>query len=293
MKGEVSLVDFASQQALIQSEDANKWTNKNETIQQHLHKLAQENKVSAHFVAVNNYIAEHNGQQRQVGRAYYDVSCDQMLYTDVELDIGCEFMEVPLGSDGHLGEDHPTGSLYTKVDADQDAVTTQAAFLGAVAGNDAYFFNTQSKALRLVNAETHRITTKYYTSTQFEDSDIKMVAISQHADFIYMAISPINQADKGVEEIMYLIHKDTMVLSSVIGNQDLISRINGKESISLTNLVGGRDMLSKVIILEKLAGQTLVLPSNAQLVTVLCKDESDGQFRCWLRTNDDALIQAN
>ncbi|KAH9304400.1 hypothetical protein KI387_008804, partial [Taxus chinensis] len=157
--GEVSLVDFASQQALIQSEDASKWTNENETIQQHLQKLLQENRVSAHFVVVNNYIAEHDGQQRQVGRAYYDVSCDRMLYTDVEVDIGCEFMEVPLGSDGHLGEDHPTGRLYTKVDADQDAVTTHAAFLGAVAGNDAYFFNTQSKALWLVNAETHRITT--------------------------------------------------------------------------------------------------------------------------------------
>ncbi|KAH9296757.1 hypothetical protein KI387_028439 [Taxus chinensis] len=292
--GEVSLVDFASQQALIQSEDASKWTDNNETIQQHLQKLVRENRVPAQFVVVNNYIAEHDGQQRQVGRAYYDVSRDRMLYTDVEVDIGCEFMEVPLGSNGHLGEDHPTGRLYTKVDADQDAVTSQAAFLGAVAGNDAYFFNTQSKALWLVNAETHRITTKYYTSTQFEDSDITMTAISQHADFIYMAISPINQADKGVEEIVYLIHKDTMVLSSVIGNQDLISRINGKESISLTNLVGGRDMSGTMIIFEKLAGQTLVLPSNAQFVTVLCKNESDdNRFRCWLRTSDDALIQAN
>ncbi|KAH9296760.1 hypothetical protein KI387_028442 [Taxus chinensis] len=107
-----------------------------------------------------------------------------------------------------------------------------------------------------------------------------------------MANSPINQADKGVKEIVYLIHKDTMVLSSVIGNQDLISRINRKESISVTNLVGGRDMSGRAIIFEKLAGQTLVLPSNAQFVTVLCKNESDdSRFRYWLRTSDDANVK--
>lgn len=292
-------MDLASQKALIIAvEDAGKWTgNMNETLQQHLGKLAREqHRLSGHFVVVNNYIAEDIklGQKREVGRAYYDAFSDRMLYTDVEADIGCEFIDVLLDSDEHLRPDQrPNGRIYTAEDAEKDAnSTTRDAFLGAVVGNDAYFFNTQYKSLWRVNAETHRITAKYYTTTQFKDADIKMSTVSQQGDLLSMAINPINQEGRGVEEIKYLIHKDTMVLSSVIGNSDMFRRIHGMEKLSLTELVGGSETRTMIVI-EKLAGQTLVLPSIADLVTVLCKDESGDQFCCWLRTSDDTIIRAN
>lgn len=291
--GEVSLVDLASQKALILSEDAGKWTGNNETLQQHLGKLAREHRLSEHFVVVNNYIAEEKGHKREVGRAYYDAFSDRMLYTDVEADIGCEFIDVLPDSDEPLRSELPNGRVYTAADAEKDANATRDAFLGAVVGNDAYFFNTQYKSLWRVNAETHQITAKYFTSTQFEDADIQMSAVSQHGDLLSMAIRPINQSGRGVEEIMHLIHKDSMVLSSVIGNSDMFRRIRVMERLSLSELVGARETPGTMITLEKLAGQALVLPSIAELVTVLCKDENGDQFCCWLRTSDDTIIRAN
>ncbi|KAH9296773.1 hypothetical protein KI387_028455, partial [Taxus chinensis] len=246
--GEVSLVDFASQQALIQSEDASKWTNKNETIQQHLQRMAQEHRISAHFVLVNNYTVEVKGHKREVGRAYYDVAGNRMLYIDVEQDIGREIIKVPLSSDGHWGGDQPTGQVYTAANARDDAVLiTRDAVLGAVVGDDAYFFHTQKKRLWRVNGETHRITAKYYTSTEVEDSEIEISSVSQYGTFVLLAITPINQAGKlGVEKIMYQIHKDNMVLSTVMGNSDMFRRIYTKEKLSLYDLVGGRERQSAI-----------------------------------------------
>ncbi|KAH9296775.1 hypothetical protein KI387_028457 [Taxus chinensis] len=291
--GEVSLVDFASQQALIQSEDASKWTNKNETIQQHLQRMAQEHRISAHFVLVNNYTVEVKGHEREVGRAYYDVAGNRMLYIDVEQDIGREIIKVPLSSDGHWGGDQPTGQVYTAANARDDAVLiTRDAVLGAVVGDDAYFFHTQKKRLWRVNGETHRITAKYYTSTEVEDSEIEISSVSQYGTFVLLAITPINQAGKlGVEQIMYQIHKDNMVLSTVIGNSDMFRRIYTKEKLSLYDLVGGRERQSAMF--TKFADQTLLLPSNAPIVSALCKDESGVQFCCWLRTSDNSLIRSN
>ncbi|KAH9296780.1 hypothetical protein KI387_028462 [Taxus chinensis] len=291
--GEVSLVDFASQQALIQSEDASKWTNKNETIQQHLQRMAQEHRISAHFVLVNNYTVEVKGHKREVGRAYYDVAGNRMLYIDVEQDIGREIIKVPLSSDGHWGGDQPTGQVYTAANARDDAVLiTRDAFLGAVVGDDAYFFHTQKKRLWRVNGETHQITAKYYTSTEVEDSEIEISSVSQYGTFVLLAITPINQAGKmGVEQIMYQIHKDNMVLSTVIGNSDMFRRIYTEEKLSLYDLVGGRERQSAMF--TKFADQTLLLPSNAPIVSALCKDESGVQFCCWLRTSDNSLIRSN
>ncbi|KAH9296754.1 hypothetical protein KI387_028436 [Taxus chinensis] len=293
--GEVSLVDFASQQALIQSEDASKWTDKNETLQQHLQRMAQEHRISAHFVLVNNYTVEAvKGHKREVGRAYYDVAGNRMLYIDVEQDIGREIIKVPLSSDGHWGGEQPTGQVYTAANAREDAVITRDAVLGAVVGDDAYFFHTQKKRLWRVNGETRRITAKYYTPTELEDSEIEISSVSQYGTFVLLAITPINQAGKlGVEQIMYQIHKDNMVLSTVIGNSDMFRRIYTKDKLSLYDLVGGRERQSAMTMFTKFADQTLLLPSNAPIVSALCKDESGVQFCCWLRTSDNSLIRSN
>ncbi|KAH9296785.1 hypothetical protein KI387_028467 [Taxus chinensis] len=293
--GERSLVNFETKQLLVQYEDGSKWNNKNETILQHLEKLAQEHKLAGEFVVVDNYEVQEKEKERPVGRAYFDVSGDRMLYTDAMADVGLE-CEVVFLNDIDSGK-YQQREWYTEEDAVEDAIAAKNAVLGAVVGNDAYFFHSHNNcytALWRVNAETHRITAKYYISTLSEDPNFKISGVSRNGEFVTLAISRTHHAGEGLLQIIYIIREESMVLSTVIGNKNMFKRINESEgSLSLNDLVGGMQT-SKISALKKLKNQAFVLPSIADIVTVVCKDGVDSdQFCCWLRTSDSTIIRSS
>ncbi|WP_244196538.1 TcdA/TcdB pore-forming domain-containing protein [Pseudomonas baetica] len=177
-KGEVREVDFTDLSARVVSEDASKWQAPGQGIEKHLKDLASAHQLHGQYVVVDNY--QHNG--RNLGRAYYDVAKDRMMFTDTS--------EVKAGK----------------------------AQLGAVIGDYAYFHDDESAAAWRVDIASGKVDAQY--TPWFNDSVGKISRLWAEGGEVYLARR--YQMKDGEGELGYRLVGDRMELVSAVGDDALL-----------------------------------------------------------------------
>ncbi|TMU69923.1 hypothetical protein FGA82_29075 [Pseudomonas fluorescens] len=180
-KGEVREVDFARLNTQVVGEDASKWQVPGQSIDQHLHELAQTHQLSANFVVVENYT--HG--TRQVGRGFYEVAKDRMLFTDT-----------------------------TQEQAKQ-------ATLGAVIDDQAYFYDADNAAVWRVTIATGQVNAQF--EPWFNHTAGRISRLWQEGNAIYLVRTHL-LADDREAELGYRLQGDRMELVSVMGDDALLSQ---------------------------------------------------------------------
>ncbi|WP_118988023.1 TcdA/TcdB pore-forming domain-containing protein [Photorhabdus sp. CRCIA-P01] len=251
-KGEVREVDFAGLTTQVVSEDASKWQVPGQQIEQHLSDLAKAHQLHRQYVVVENY--RHNG--RDVGRAFYDVANERMLFTNTT----------------HKQAGH--------------------AQLGAVMGDHAYFFDADNAAAWRVNVATGQIDAQF--EPWFSQNAGKISRLWQEGDAVYLARS--YQLKKREAELSYRILGDRMELVSVVGDDALLQLLARTDRHSDELKVILQDYESNSTQPETpmyTLGARLIQPTNAALVTVFGVDAAGIPHRYWILTSDGTLIKPN
>lgn len=162
---EISEVDFTSHDVFVVAEDTIDLTvYDTETLTRHLSELARQHRLHVEFVVINNYVIGYVDEDaeedfirpRRVGRAYYEVGRDRMLYTD-----------------------------------DDNLTVTGDAELIAVIDNDAYFYNTACGSLWRVDAGTHECLSNYCALYQTAGTSIIRVWKEGKLSTPFQYISPL------------------------------------------------------------------------------------------------------
>ncbi|MCW7763107.1 TcdA/TcdB pore-forming domain-containing protein [Photorhabdus luminescens] len=251
-KGEVRKVDFSNLTTQVVSEDASKWQVPGQQIEQYLSDLAKAHQLHGQYVVVENY--NHNG--RNVGRAFYDVANERMLFTDT----------------AHEQAKH--------------------AQLGAVMGGHAYFFDADNAAAWRVDIATGQVEAQF--EPWFNQNAGKIRRLWQEGDAVYLTRR--YQLKEKEAELRYRLLGDRMELVSVVGDDALLqlSARTSQHGDELKAILQGYENSS--IQRETPAytlGARLIQPTNAELVTVFSVDAAGAPRRYWIRTSDDTLIKPN
>ncbi|MBP3997790.1 cytotoxin [Pseudomonas koreensis] len=252
-KGEVREVDFARLSTQVVGEDASKWPVPGQSIEQHLHELAQTHQLNAHFVVVENYT--HG--TRQVGRGFYEVAKDRMLFTDT-----------------------------TQEQAKQ-------ATLGAVIDDQAYFYDADNAAVWRVTIASGQVNAQF--EPWFNQTAGRISRLWQEGNTIYLVRTHL-LADGSEAELGYRIQDDKMELVSVMGNDALLrfSARTRPRSHQVETLLEGYGINGTP---RATPGYTLrsplIKPVNAPLVTVYGNDAHGIAHRYWIRTQDGKVIKPN
>ncbi|MGQ5525183.1 TcdA/TcdB pore-forming domain-containing protein [Chitinimonas sp. PSY-7] len=250
---EIREVDFAAQTSKVVSEDASRWQTTGQHIEQHLRDLAQAHQLGGQYVMVENY----RYKEREVGRAFYDVANDRMLFTD-------------------------TTNTVAK-----------NAELGAVIGNHVYFYHAQNAAVWRVEAGTGRFEAQF--QPWFDHVAGKVSRVWQEGDAVYLARRYV--LDNGSEgELCYRIHGEQMALVSATGNDALLQRLARTNRLTgdIKAMLDGYE--SNHLPRESLTDlqSTRVIEStSAPLVTVFGKDTDGIAHRYWIRTDTRIVIKPN
>ncbi|WP_448511499.1 insecticidal toxin MCF [Photorhabdus laumondii] len=257
-KGEVREVDFAGLTTQVVSEDAGKWQVPGQQIEQHLSDLAKAHQLHGQYVVVENY--SHNG--RDVGRAFYDVGKERMLFTNTTHE------------------------------------QTRHAQLGAVMGDHAYFYDADNAAAWRVDIATGQVDAQF--EPWFNQNAGQISRLWQEGDAVYLARRyrlKGKEAELEKEaELCYRILNDRMELVSAVGDDELIQLLarTSQHSDVLKAILQGYE--SKSIQRETLMytlGTRLLQPTGAALVTVFGVDAAGVAHRYWIRTGDGTLIKPN
>ncbi|MFJ2713806.1 TcdA/TcdB pore-forming domain-containing protein [Pseudomonas sp. NPDC087346] len=253
-KGEVSEVDFAGLTTLIVREDANQWKVPGQSIEQHLHDLAQKHQLQGQYVVVENYT--HG--ERNVGRGFYDVAKDRMLFTDTTQE------EVKQGS------------------------------LGAVIGDHAYFYDAENAVVWRVTIANGQVDAQF--DPWFNHSAGKISRLWQEGDAIHLVRTHLLK-DGSEAELGYRISGTQMELVSAVGDDELLklSAHTGQHSDAVNDLLTGYESNStpRTTPGYLLEGAPLIKPINAALVTVFGTDVAGVAHRYWIRTHDGMVIKPN
>ncbi len=252
LKGEVREVDFSSLTTQVVSEDASKWQVPGQQIEQHLSDLAKAHKLHGQYVMVENY--NHNG--RNVGRAFYDVTNERMLFTDTALE------------------------------------QARHAQLGAVMGDHAYFFDADNAAAWRVNAATGQIDAQF--EPWFNQNAGQISRLWQEGDAVYLARR--YQLKEKEAELSYRLLGDRMELVSVVGDDALLqlSARTSRHGDTLKAILRGYENSSTQRETPTYTlDAPLIQPTNAELVTVFGVDAAGVPHRYWIRTSDGTLIKPN
>ncbi|MBS9439733.1 hypothetical protein EAE91_22080 [Photorhabdus noenieputensis] len=252
-KGEVREVDFANLTTQVVSEDANKWQVPGQQIEQHLNDLAKAHQLHGQYVVVENY--NHNG--RDVGRAFYDVANERMLFTDTT----------------HEQARH--------------------AQLGAVMGNHAYFYDADNAAAWRVDIATGQADAQF--EPWFNQNAGQLSRLWQEGDAIYLT-RRYQLREKKEAELSYRLLGDRMELVSAVGDDALLqlSARTGQHSHELKTILQGYENNSTQRETPTYTlGARLIQPTNAALVTVFGVDTAGVPHRYWIRTSDGTLIKPN
>ncbi|OWO79997.1 hypothetical protein B5C26_19355 [Photorhabdus luminescens] len=251
-KGEVREVDFSGLTTQVISEDASKWQVPGQQIEQHLSDLAKAHKLHGQYVVVENY--SHNG--RNVGRAFYDVTNERMLFTDTT----------------HEQAKH--------------------AQLGAVMGDHAYFFDADNAAAWRVNITTGQVAAQF--EPWFNQNAGQISRLWQEGDAVYLARR--YQLKEKEAELSYRLLGDRMELVSVVGDDALLqlSARTSRHGNELKAILQGYENSSTQRETPTYTlGARLIQPTNAELVTVFGVDAAGVPHRYWIRTSDGTLIKPN
>ncbi|WP_256574787.1 TcdA/TcdB pore-forming domain-containing protein [Pseudomonas sp. PA15(2017)] len=177
-KGEMRQVDFAGLTTRVVAEDASKWQLPGQRIEQHLSELAKAHQLQGQYVAVDNY--SHQG--RKVGRAFYDVANDRMLFTDTTVE------------------------------------KAQRAQLGAVVGEHAYFVDAENAAAWRVDIATGKVNAQF--APFFNQSAGQISRFWQEGDAIYLARR--YQLKEREAELTFRILGDRMEMVGVVGDNQAL-----------------------------------------------------------------------
>jgi insecticidal toxin len=252
-KGEIREVDFVHLTTQVVSEDGNQWKIPGQPIEQYLRELAQTHQLSGQYVAIENY----NHGTRNVGRAFYDVAKDRMLFTDT------------------LQEQ------------------AKQASLGAVIGDHAYFYDAENAAVWRVTIANGRVNAQF--DPWFSQSAGKISRLWQEGDAVNLVRTHLLK-DGSEAELSYRISGDQMELVSAVGNDALLqlSARTGQHSDAVKDLLKGYKNNSQPRATPAYMLRTpLIKPINAALVTVFGTDAAGIAHRYWIRTRDGLVIKPN
>ncbi|MCT8352637.1 TcdA/TcdB pore-forming domain-containing protein [Photorhabdus kayaii] len=248
-KGEVREVDFSNLTTQVVSEDASKWQVPGHSIEQHLSDLAKAHQLHGQYVVVENY--RYN--ERNVGRAFYDVAKDRMLFTDTP----------------HKQARH--------------------AQLGAVMGDHAYFYDADNAAAWRVDIATGQVDAQF--EPWFNQSAGQICRLWQEGNAVYLARR--YQLKGKEAELSYRLLGDRMELVSAVGDDALLqlSARTGLHSDELKTILQGyeNDSIQRETPTYTL-GARLIQPTSAALVTVFGVDAAGVAHRYWIRTGNGTLM---
>ncbi|KAL7268816.1 hypothetical protein RUND412_008547 [Rhizina undulata] len=256
--GETLEVDFTNHTATTIAEDANQWPGSSESLVEHLRALAKKHLLHGKFIVINNYTNPITS--RMVGRAFYDVDHDRMLYTD---------------------------------DA-SDSLTPNAE-LGAVIGNDVYFYNDEYGCLWRVEAGTGKCLAKY--NAFYKTTKSKIARIWENENVVMAAYCHVLGRDKEGKdeegELVYVIESEKMTLASIVGHNEFLQRLSRIDRIGgLQQLLSAYDsdaMIPRTT--GHLQGIQVNANTDAHTVNVFGVDDDKVKHRYWLRKSDGAVIK--
>ncbi|MGA3823038.1 TcdA/TcdB pore-forming domain-containing protein [Pseudomonas chlororaphis] len=251
-KGEVREVDFAGMSARVVEEDASKWQLPGQRIEQHLSELAKAHQLHGQYVVVDNY--SHEG--RNVGRAFYDVAKDRMLFTDTQVE------------------------------------QARNAQLGAVIGEHAYFVDAENAAAWRVEIATGKVDAQFAPS--FNQSAGRISRFWQEGDAVYLARR--YQLKEREAELNFRIIGDRMELVGVVGDDALLqlsARTDQHGDALKALLQGYQSQATQRATPVYSLGAPMMEPSAAALVTVFGLDNAKVAHRYWVRTSDGTVIKPN
>ncbi|ROL62627.1 cytotoxin [Pseudomonas protegens] len=255
-KGEVRAADFAGQTTYVVKEDASQWQVPGQRIEQHLKELAQAHQLHGQYVLVENY--KHG--ERNVGRAYYEVAKDRMLFTDTDV---------------------------------QQARNAQ---LGAVIGEHAYFVDAENAAAWRVDIASGKVDAQFAPS--FNQSAGQISRFWQEGDALYLARR--YQLKEREAELSFRILGDRMELVGVVGDESLLqlsasNSQHGKDAKTLLNtlLKGYETQATQRDTPVYSLGAPLLEPTAAELITVFGLDNAKVAHRYWVRSRDGIVIKPN
>ncbi|MGY1448442.1 TcdA/TcdB pore-forming domain-containing protein [Pseudomonas chlororaphis] len=251
-KGEVREVDFAGMSARVVEEDASKWQLPGQRIEQHLSELAKAHQLHGQYVVVDNY--SHEG--RNVGRAFYDVVNDRMLFTDTQVE------------------------------------QARNAQLGAVIGEHAYFVDAENAAAWRVEIATGKVDAQFAPS--FNQSAGRISRFWQEGEAVYLARR--YQLKEREAELNFRITGDRMELVGVVGDDALLqlSARTGQHGDALKAILQGYESQATPRTTPVYSlGAPMMEPSAAALVTVFGLDNAKVAHRYWVRTSDGTVIKPN
>ncbi|WP_241190690.1 TcdA/TcdB pore-forming domain-containing protein [Pseudomonas chlororaphis] len=251
-KGEVREVDFTGMTTRVVEEDASKWQVPGQRIEQHLSELAKAHQLHGQYVVVDNY--SHEG--RNVGRAFYDVAKDRMLFTDPQVE------------------------------------QARNAQLGAVIGEHAYFVDAENAAAWRVEIATGKVDAQFAPS--FNQSEGRISRFWQEGDAVYLA-RRYQLKDREVE-LSYRILGDRMELVGVVGDEALLqlSALTDQHGDALNAMLQRYESQAtpRATPVYSLSAP-MMEPSAAALVTVFGLDNAKVAHRYWVRTGDGTVIKPN
>lgn len=252
-KKEVREVDFTGMTTRVLVEDASKWQVPGHRIEQHLRDLAKAHQLQGQYVVVENY--SHEG--RNVGRAFYDVAKDRMLFTNTDIE------------------------------------QARHAQLGAVSGDYAYFFDAENAAAWRVDIASGRIDAQF--DPWFNQSAGNISRLWQEGDAVYLTRRHLLK-DGSEAELSYRIQGDRMELVSAVGDEALLqlSASTGQYGDAVKTMLNGyaSNGVQRGTPVYGL-GARLIEPTPAALMTVFGTDAAGVAHRYWIRTSDGAVIKPN
>ncbi|MCD9568348.1 TcdA/TcdB pore-forming domain-containing protein [Pseudomonas protegens] len=251
-KGEVRAADFAGQTTYVVKEDASQWQVPGQRIEQHLKELAQAHQLHGQYVLVENY--KHG--ERNVGRAYYEVAKDRMLFTD------------------------------------SDVQQARNAQLGAVIGEHAYFVDAENAAAWRVDIASGKVDAQFAPS--FNQSAGQISRFWQEGDAVYLARR--YQLKEREAELSFRILGDRMELVGVVGDESLLqlSARTGQHGDGLKTLLKGYETQATERDTPVYSlGAPLLEPTAAELITVFGLDNAKVAHRYWVRSSDGIVIKPN
>ncbi|OCQ51404.1 Toxin B [Photorhabdus australis subsp. thailandensis] len=254
-KGEVHAVVFSNSKLTVDllSTDASEWQGPGQQIEQHLRELNKAHQLHGQYVVVENY--RHNG--RDVGRAFYDVVKDRMLFTD-------------------------TGQEQAR-----------HAQLGAVIDDYAYFYDANNVAVWRADIATGQVDAQF--EPLFNEYDGEISRLWQEGNAVYLA-RHYRLKERDTAELSYQILGDRMELVSAVGDDDLLqlsARTDRHDDTLQVILQSYRSNNTSRKTPTYLLGARLIQPTCADLVTVFGVDAARVPHRYWIRTSDGTLIKPN
>ncbi|WP_323837496.1 TcdA/TcdB pore-forming domain-containing protein [Photorhabdus africana] len=251
-RGEVRKVDFANLTAQVVSVDMSKSQRPGQQIEQHLSDLAKAHQLHGQYVVVENY--RYN--ERNVGRAFYDVAKDRMLFTDT------------------------------------DNEQARHAQLSAVIEDHAYFYDADNSAAWRVNIATAQVNAQF--EMRFNQNAGKINRLWQEGNTVYLAHR--YQLKEGEAELSYRLLGDRMELVNAVGDDALLQLLarTSQYDDELTAILQSYESNSTQREAPTYTlGARLIYPTSAALVTVFGVDTAGVAHRYWIRPGDGTLIKPN